>query len=134
MVNMNAHAETMSISEADFPLEPLEDILFIEQETEDKSAGGIVLVGNERKLPAGRVVAAGPGRVYTAYMDISGHNQYAYFVPNRIKAGDWCTFGKYTTGEPLELNGKRYIVARAGDIAAVSRSGKPVPLKLANVS
>ena len=55
-------------------------------------------------------------------------------LPNRIKAGDWVTFGKYTTGEPLELNGKRYIVARAGDIAAVSRSGKPVPLKLANVS
>lgn len=135
MVNMNAQTEfeTMAVAESDFPLEPLEDILFIEQETEDKSAGGIVLLGNDRKLPGGRVVAAGPGRVYTAYMDASGHNQYAYFVPNRIKAGDWVTFGKYTTGEPLELNGKRYIVARAGDIAAISRSGEPVPLKLANV-
>jgi NADPH2:quinone reductase len=41
--------------------------------------------------------------------------------------------GRFQTGEPLELNGKRYIVARAGDIAAISKSGNPVALKLAIV-
>lgn len=131
-MNAMTMTEQAQVQAADFPLQPMEDILFIEQETEDRH-GMIVLVGNERKLPAGRVVAAGPGRVYTAYLDASGHNQYAYYIPNPIKVGDWVTFGRYQTGEPLELGGKRYIVARAGDIAAVSKSGEPVPLRLAKV-
>ncbi len=116
-----------------FPLRVLSDIVVIEQEIEDKSRGGIILVGAERKLPCGRVVAVGPGRIYTSMMDASGENQIAYFVPMNIKVGDWVTYGKYLTGEPLELDGKRYLMARAGDIACVSKSGNPVPLRLASI-
>lgn len=120
-------------SDDDFPLTILSDIVVIEQMVEEKSAGGIIFLGAERKLPCGRVVACGPGRIYTSMMDASGENQIAYFVPMEIKVGDWVTFGRFQTGEPLELNGKTYIMARAGDIAAVSKSGDPVPLRLAKV-
>lgn len=134
-MNTITRAEYASVAESDddFPLRILSDIVVIEQSIEEKSRGGIVLVGEERKLPCGRVVAAGPGRIYTSMMDASGENQIAYFVPMEIKVGDWVTFGRFQTGEPLELNGKTYIMARAGDIAAVSKSGEPVPLRLAKV-
>lgn len=132
-MNAQTQAETAALSDSDFPFDPVEDILVIEQATEDKSAGGILLVAKERKLPCGRVVAAGPGRIYTASMDASGHNQYGYYVPNKIKPGDWVTFGRYQTGEPVELKGKQYIICRAGDIALVSKSGEPIPLRLAQV-
>ena len=55
-----------------FPLEPFEDIVVIEQLTEEKSAGGIILTGKSKEFQAGRVVAAGPGRVYSNYMDEIG--------------------------------------------------------------
>lgn len=126
---------SMAASDDSFPLEMLSDIVVIEQMIEEKSTGGIIFTvgGDERKLPCGRVVAVGPGRIYTSMMDASGENQLAYFVPMEIKVGSWVTFGRFQTGEPLELNGKTYIMARAGDIAAVSKSGEPVPLRLAKV-
>lgn len=131
-ITVKENQELASSDEA-FPLRILSDIVVIEQSVEETSKGGIVLLGAERKLPCGRVVAAGPGRVYTSFMDASGHNQAAYFVPTTVKVGDWVTFGRYTTGEPLELNGKRYIVAREGDLAGVSKDGEPVVLRLAKV-
>lgn len=121
------------MSEQEFPLRVLSDIVVIEQEIEDKSRGGIILVGEERKLPCGRVVAVGPGRVYSSMMDASGENKLAYYVPTNVKVGDWVTFGRFQTGEPIELDGKRYILAREGDLAAVSKSGEPIPLRLARV-
>lgn len=124
---------SVAASDDDFPLRILSDIIVIEQSIEEETKGGIILMGSERKLPCGRVVACGPGRIYTSMMDASGENQIAYFVPMEIKLGDWVTFGRFQTGEPLELNGKTYIMARAGDIAAVSKSGEPVPLRLAKV-
>ena len=120
-------------SAAEFPFRVLSDIVVIEQHTEDKSKGGIVLLGTERKLPCGRVVAVGPGRIYSSFMDASGQNQLGYFVPIGIKVGEWVTFGRYQTGEPIELNGKRYILCREGDIACVSKSGEAIPLRLAIV-
>lgn len=136
-MNTTTRVEYASLAASDdsFPLEMLSDIVVIEQMIEEKSTGGIIFAvgGDERKLPCGRVVAVGPGRIYTSMMDASGENQLAYFVPMEIKVGSWVTFGRFQTGEPLELNGKTYIMARAGDIAAVSKSGEPVPLRLAKV-
>lgn len=117
----------------DFPLHIQSDLVVIEQEIEEKTTAGIILTGNEAKMPCGRVVAVGPGRIYTEALDVSGHNEVAYFVPNPIKVGQWVTFGKYQSGEPIEHNGKRYIVCRCGDIAGVSKTGEPVSLRLAKV-
>lgn len=117
----------------DFPFRPLSDIIVIEQLEEEVSRGGIVLIGTERKLPCGRVVAVGPGRTYTAYADASGNNNLSYFLATTLKVGDFVTYGKYLTGEPLELDGKRYLLAREGDIALVSKTGKAISLRLAKV-
>lgn len=131
MVNMNAqtHAETLSISEADFPLEPLSDIIVVERKTTDTSKGGIILVGQERNWPCGRVVAVGPGRVYSTFLDASGHHQAGQFIPNTVKVGDFVVFGRFQSGgEPFELNGKHYILCREGDIAGISRSELEIKL------
>lgn len=111
----------------DFPLEPYEDIVFIEQEINDKSAGGLILPGESSKLPAGRVVAVGPGRWFHPPMDASGHNSGAVFVRTTTSVGDYVVFGRYQSGgEPLEINGKRYLLAREGDLAGRSRTGAPI--------
>ena len=120
-------------AEEKFPLEPFSDIIVIEQMEEDKSKGGLILVGSERKFPCGRVVAVGPGRVYSDYMDASGTRQFGQLVPTTAKVGDWVTFGKYQTGEPIELNGKRYLMAREGDLGGRSINGEPLSIKLAHV-
>lgn len=125
--------EALAQSDKEYPFRMLSDIVVIEQSVEEKSKGGIVLLGDDRKLPCGRVVAVGPGRVYTSFMDASGHNQAAYFVPTTVKVGDWVTFGRYQTGEPHEIDGKRYLVAREGDLAGVSKNGDPIVLHLAKV-
>lgn len=113
-----------------FPLMPLSDIVVIEQHKEEKSGGGIILVGSEQKFPCGRVVAVGPGRVFASYLDASGHHMGGHEVPMRVKVGDWVTFGKYQSGgEPIQIEGKTYILCREGDLAGYSRDGNPVFIK-----
>lgn len=122
----------MKKTEEKFPLEPFSDIVVIEQLEEEKSRGGILLVGSERKFAAGRVVAVGPGRVYSDYMDASGQRQFGQIIPTSVKVGDWVCFGKYQSGgEPILLNGKKYLMAREGDLGGRSTSGDPLEIKLA---
>ena len=117
---------------SDFPLVALSDIVIIEQLEEEQTKGGIILVGGETKFPCGRVVAVGPGRVYSTFMDATGSQQVGQFIPTALKVGDWVLFGRYqSAGEPIELDGKRYVMARETDIAAISRDGNPVSIKLA---
>ena len=116
--------------EKPFPLTPLSDIIVIKQHLEEKSKGGIILMGGERKYPCGRVVAVGPGRVYSAVMDASGDNQLGYLEPMRVKVGDWCVFGKYQSGgEPIEIEGERYLLCRQNDLAGISSDGQPIFIK-----
>lgn len=116
----------------DFPLEVFEDIVVIEQLEEETTAGGIVLTGGYKKYPSGRVVAVGPGRIYSFFMDATGNTVAGKHVPTTIKVGDYVVFGKYQSGgEPIEWNGKKYILARAGDLAGKSKSGDMVRIRLA---
>jgi len=118
-------------SEEKFPLEPFSDIVVIEQLVHEKSGGGIILPGNGGKFASGRVVAVGPGRVYSDYMDASGTRQFGQIVPTTVKVGDWVCFGKYQSGgEPILLNGKKYLMAREGDLGGRSTSGEPLEIKL----
>ena len=49
------------------------------------------------------------------------------FVPMTIAVGDYVIFGKYQSGgEPIEVDGKTYILARAGDLGGKSRDGNPL--------
>lgn len=116
---------------AEFPLKAIKDIVIVEQLTEDFSSGGIALVGDDRKMPSGRIVACGPGKTYDYYMDASGNTMAGRTVPMELKVGDWVLFGKYLSGgEPIEIDGKRYLMCRENDIAATSRSGEPMRVRL----
>lgn len=129
---MNTNVVPMPQAEDKFPLEPFSDVVVIEQLEEEKSKGGILLVGAERKFASGRVVAVGPGRVYSDYMDASGQRQFGQVIPTTVKVGDWVCFGKYQSGgEPIMLNGKKYLMAREGDLGGRSVNGQPLEIKLA---
>src|SRR6516164_7957744 len=85
-----------------FPIVPYEDVIYVEQAMEEKSAGGILLVGESKKVPAGIAVAVGPGRWFYAPFDATGHEGAAKFVPTQTEPGDYVVFGKYQSGgEPL---------------------------------
>ena len=121
----------MTQPEEKFPLEPFSDVVVIEQLVHEKSAGGIILPGDGGKFASGRVVAVGPGRVYSDYMDASGTRQFGQIVPTTVKVGDWVCFGKYQSGgEPIMLNGKKYLMAREGDLGGRSSNGEPFEIKL----
>lgn len=123
-----------TITEDEFPIAPLSDVVIIEQVTEDMSPGGIAIPSNadHRKFPCGKVVAVGPGRVYSAAMDISGHNALGYLVPMRVKVGDFVIFGKYqSAGEPIEIKGKKYLMCRENDLGGVSKIGDALRVRLA---
>lgn len=121
-----------STQAAEFPIEPYEDVIFIEQDIEEKHRSGLILAGDYRKLPAGRVVAVGPGRYYQVPMDATGHNSGAVFVPTRTKVGDYVIFGRYQSGgEPLEINGKRYLLCREGDLAGKTGNSERVDVRIA---
>lgn len=116
----------------DFPIQPLSDVVIIEQLVEDTSAGGILLTGDHRKFPAGRVVAVGPGRVYSNYLDASGDHVIGQLIPTSVKVGDYVIFGKYQSGgEPIEWNGRVFLMCREGDLGGISKSGAEVKIRLA---
>lgn len=115
-----------------FPFEPIDDVVVIERMIEHTSTGGIVMPGDGRDFPCGRVVAVGPGRTYSAYMDISGRTQVGQQVPCTLKAGDWVVMGKYMSGgEPIEFGGKKYMLCRQSDIGLRSLTGEAIKVTLA---
>lgn len=113
-----------------FPVEIFEDIVVIAQETEDTSPLGIILPGDSGKLPCGRVVACGPGRTYAAFADATGNTQFGYRVPTSVKVGDFVIFGKYQSGgEPMTVEGKKYLMCREGDLAGKTVNGQPIAIR-----
>lgn len=110
-----------------FPLEPFDDVVIVEQATEEKRESGIILAGGAEKLQCGKVVAVGPGRTYAAYMDASGNTQFGYNVPTRVKVGDFVVFGKYASGgEPIHYEGKKYLMCREQDLAGKTPDAKQI--------
>lgn len=117
--------------EKPFPITPFEDICIIEQVTEEKTQGGILLVGKEKEFPMGRVVAAGPGRIYSNFMDASGNHQVGQFVPNPVKVGAFVIFARFLSGgDAITIEGKPYLLARAGDLVGTTTDGNPIKVKL----
>lgn len=115
-----------------FPVEPFQDIVIVEQLSEEKHASGLLLPGSAGEYASGRVVAVGPGRVYSTFMDASGNQQVGHFVPMSVKVGDYVIFGKYQSGgEPIMVGGKKYLMCREGDLGGKSASGEPVKIRIA---
>ncbi|MCU1338835.1 MAG: molecular chaperone GroES [Bryobacterales bacterium] len=90
--------------------QPLFDRILVERIADDEqSAGGIIIPDSAReKLPEGRVVATGPGRMKGERL-----------MPVSVAVGDRVLFGKYA-GTELVFEGREYLVLRDDEILAKS--------------
>ena len=86
-------------------VKPLGDRIFVKvSESEEKTAGGILLPDTAKEKPQrGTVVAVGPGKPEE---------------PTTVKVGDVVLYGKYA-GTELQVEGVDYMMMRESDILAI---------------
>ena len=91
-------------------IRPLHDRVVVKRlESEEKTAGGIVLPGTAQEKPMmGEIVAVGAGRV------LDNGDKAALDV----KTGDKVLFGKFA-GTEVKIDGQELLVMREDDIFAV---------------
>lgn len=118
--------------EEGFPVEPFEDVVIIEQVVEETTKGGLIIANTDAsKMPMGRVVAVGPGKLFVSTFNAAETLQAAVFVPTKLRVGDRVMWGRYRTGgEPWEFNGKRYVAAREGDLGGRITLDGPLDIRL----
>ena len=89
---------------------PLHDRVVVRRvDSEEKSAGGIIIPDTAKEKPSeGVVEAVGPGA-----RDESGK-----IVPPDVKAGDRILFGKWS-GTEVKLDGKDLLIMKESDIMGV---------------
>jgi chaperonin GroES len=92
---------------------PLHDRVVVRRvDSEEKSAGGIIIPDNAREKPSeGLIEAVGPGA-----RDDSGK-----IVPPDVKAGDRILFGKWS-GTEVKLDGQELLIMKESDIMGVITS------------
>jgi chaperonin GroES len=91
-------------------LQPLGDRVVVDREqSEQKTAGGIVLPDSAKNKPArGKVVSVGNGRL----LDNGNRNQL------QVKVGDRVVFSSYA-GEAIKIGDDELLLMREDDILAV---------------
>lgn len=91
-------------------IRPLYDQIVVERsESEQKTAGGIVLPDTAKEKPRqGRVLAVGKGKVLE-----SGEVK-----PLEVREGDRVLFGSYA-GTEVKLGGKEVLILKEADVLAV---------------
>lgn len=120
------------MSDNAFPIQPFQDIVIVEQIVDETHSSGLILPGSAGEFASGRVVAVGPGRTYSQAFDATGNTDLGVTVPMSVKVGDYVIFGKYQSGgEPILVNGKKYLMCREGDLGGKSVTGEPIKIKLA---
>jgi chaperonin GroES len=89
---------------------PLHDRVLIRRvESEEKTAGGIIIPDTAKEKPMeGEVVAAGPG----------ARGEDGKLQPMDVKAGDRVLFGKWS-GTEVKLDGEELIIMKESDIMGV---------------
>jgi chaperonin GroES len=89
---------------------PLHDRVLIRRvESEDKTAGGIIIPDTAKEKPMeGEVVAVGPG----------ARGEDGKIQPMDLKAGDRVLFGKWS-GTEVKLDGEELIIMKESDIMGV---------------
>jgi chaperonin GroES len=94
---------------AKMKLRPLDDRVVVEpMESEEKTAGGIVLPDTAKEKPQrGKVVATGPGRL----LDNGQRGELS------VQVGDEVIYGKYG-GTDIKINGDEVKILRESDILA----------------
>jgi chaperonin GroES len=93
---------------------PLHDRILVRRiETDEKSAGGIIIPDTAREKPQeGEVIATGPGA-----RDDSGK-----LIPLDVKPGDRILFGKWS-GTEIKLEGKELLIMKEDDVLGIIESG-----------
>lgn len=101
---------TKSKSKSKIKLQPLGDRVVVErEESEEKTAGGIVLPDTAKDKPArGKVVSVGEGRLLE---DGKRH-------PLQVKVGDRVVFSSYA-GETFQVGDDELLLMREDEILAV---------------
>ena len=92
-------------------LRPLHDRIVVKrmEETEQKSAGGIVIPDSAKEKPQeGEVIAVGSGK----------RTDEGKVLPMDVKAGDKILFGKYS-GSEVKIDGQEYIIMREDEVLGV---------------
>lgn len=94
---------------AKIKIRPLDDRVVVQpMESEEKTAGGIVLPDSAKEKPQrGTVVAVGPGKL----LDSGKRGELS------VQVGDQVIYGKYG-GTDIEVNGDEVKVLRESDILA----------------
>lgn len=95
---------------ASIRIQPLGDRVVVErEESEEKTAGGIVLPDTAKDKPArGRVVSVGDGKV----LDDGSRSEL------QVKEGDRVIFSSYA-GDTVKIGDDEYLLMREDDILAV---------------
>lgn len=93
------------------PIKPLGDKIVVKQvEVEEKTEGGIIfLQGDGSQQPQGTIIAVGPGK---QLLDGSHY-------PPQVKVGEKVVFSAYANGNPIEVDGEKYLVMDETQILAV---------------
>ena len=101
---------TATKKKAKVRLQPMgERIVVQREESEETTAGGIVLPDSAREKPArGRVVAIGAGKL----LDDGSR------AKSQLKEGDHVLFSSYA-GETVEIDDVEYLLMREDDVLAV---------------
>ncbi len=89
---------------------PLHDRVLIRRlETEEKTAGGIIIPDTAKEKPMeGEVVAVGPG----------ARTEDGKLLPMDLKAGDRVLFGKWS-GTEVKIDGEEYTIMKESDVMGV---------------
>jgi chaperonin GroES len=92
-------------------IRPLADRLIVKrlEESEQKSAGGIIIPDTAKEKPQeGKVVAVGRGKL----------NDDGKVIPLDVKAGDRILFGKYS-GSEVKIDGEDHLILREEDVLGI---------------
>ena len=95
---------------------PLHDRVLIRRvESEEKTAGGIIIPDTAKEKPMeGEVVAAGPG----------ARGEDGKLQPMDLRSGDRVLFGKWS-GTEVKLDGEQLIIMKESDVMGVIEHDTP---------
>ena len=104
---------------------PLHDRVLVRRvESEEKTAGGIIIPDTAKEKPQeGVIVAAGSG----------ARDETGKLVPLDVKAGDRVLFGKWS-GTEVKVNGEELLIMKESDVLGIievtaKAAAKPVAVK-----
>ena len=91
-------------------IRPLHDRILVKRvDSEEKTAGGIIIPDNAKEKPMeGKVVAVGNGKV----------GDDGKRIALEVKKGDRILFGKYS-GTEVKVSGEEYLIMREEDVLGI---------------